>query len=317
MTDRIVALKAFVRTARLGSLSRAGRELGLSQPSMSRILAALEREVGAALIVRTTRAVTLTEAGGDYLARVEPILSALDEADHVARGTGELRGTLRIALSSSFGVRELVPRLPPFMARHPGLKIDLAFSDGRHDLVAEGMDLALRLGNLTDSSAVARKVAVAPRLLAASPAYLAKAGMPASPASLADHALITGSGGLATSAWVFTKDGRHTSIRVEGRLMATVNEGATAAAVAGLGIMRNSLWGCRAELERGDLVQVLPDWTIEPIELHAVFPAGRAAAPAARAFVDYFTQSMGAVPARSAASAGQRRGSTSRARSRP
>src|ERR1700749_3806885 len=115
MSDRLHALRLFVRVARTGSFSRAGRELGLSQPSASRIVAALEREVGAALLTRTTRALTLTEAGADYLARVEPILAALEEADHAARGTGELRGTLRIGISSSFATREVIPRLGAFL----------------------------------------------------------------------------------------------------------------------------------------------------------------------------------------------------------
>jgi DNA-binding transcriptional LysR family regulator len=287
MTDRLLALRILMRTARSGSFSRAGRELGLSQPSVSRILAQLEKEVGAALLVRTTRAVTLTDAGVDYLARVEPLLSALDEADHAARGTGELRGALRVALSFSFGVREVIPRLPKFLEHHPALRIDLGINDARQDLVADGVDVALRLGPLPDSSAVARKLAQAPRLLAASPAYLELRGWPRNPGDLAAHAVIIGPGGAAPNAWSFTKDGRRASVRVEGQLTTAANEGATAGAVAGLGITLTSLWGCRAELERGDLAQVMEDWTMEPVELHALFPAGRAASPAARAFIDY------------------------------
>src|SRR3954462_5459833 len=133
MNDRLFALRLFARVARTGSFSRAGRELGLSQPSASRIAAALEREVGAALMTRTTRGLTLTEAGADYLARIEPILAALEEADHAARGTGELRGTLRVALTLGFGVREVIPLLPAFMQLHPALRIDLLMNDRNHD----------------------------------------------------------------------------------------------------------------------------------------------------------------------------------------
>jgi DNA-binding transcriptional LysR family regulator len=292
MTDRLLALRAFVRTAHSGSFSRTGRELGLSQPSVSRILVQLEKEVGAALLVRTTRAVTLTDAGADYLARVEPLLSALDEADHAARGTGELRGLLRVALSFSFGVREVIPRLPKFLERHPALRIDLGINDSRRDLVADGVDVALRLGPLPDSAAVARKLAQAPRLLAASPAYLKLHGWPRNPGDLAAHAVIVGPAGIGPNAWSFTKDGRRTSVRIEGQLTTAANEGATAAAVAGLGITLTSLWGCRAELERGDLAQIMEDWTMEPMELHALFPAGRAASPAARAFIDYLAPQL-------------------------
>ena len=292
MTDRLLALRTFARTARSGSFSRAGRALGLSQPSVSRILAQLEKEVGAALLIRTTRAVTLTDAGHDYLTRIEPLLAAIEEADHAARGGGELRGLLRIALSFSFGVREVIPRLPEFLARHSALRIDLGINEARQDLVAEGVDVALRLGALASSSALARKLAQAPRLVAASPAYLARRGRPASPDDLAGHDLIVGPGGTGAHAWTFVKDGRSASIRVEGRLTTAANEGATAAAVAGLGVTLTSLWGCRAELARGELLQVLEDWTLEPMALHAVFPVGRAASPAARAFIDYLAQRL-------------------------
>src|SRR6187549_834964 len=155
MSDRLFALRLFARVARTGSFSRAGRELGLSQPSVSRIAAELEREVGAALMTRTTRGLRLTEAGADYLARIEPILAALEEADHAARGTGELRGTLRVSLPLGFGLREVIPLLPAFMQLHPALRIDLSLTDRNEDLVAEGIDVALRTGPLADSSSVA------------------------------------------------------------------------------------------------------------------------------------------------------------------
>jgi DNA-binding transcriptional LysR family regulator len=292
MSDRLLALRTFVRTAHSGSFSRAGRELGLSQPSISRILAQLESEVGARLLVRTTRAVALTEAGADYLARIEPLLSALEEADHAARGTGELRGLLRIALSSSFGVREVIPRLPEFLKRHPALRIDLSINDQRQDLVADGVDVALRLGVLSDSSAVARKIGEAPRVVVASPAYLQRRGRPRDPADLAAHVVIVGPGGTSLNAWTFLRDGRRLSVRVEGRLTTPANEGAVAGAVAGLGVTLTSTWGCRAEIERGDLVPLLEDWEMDPVEAHALFPAGRAASPAARAFVDYLAPQL-------------------------
>ncbi len=289
MTDRLLALRTFVRTAHAGSFSRAARDLGLSQPSISRILARLETEVGAKLLVRTTRAVALSEAGADYLARIEPLLSAHEEADHAARGTGELRGSLRIALSSSFGVREVIPRLPKFLERHPALRIDLGINDQRQDLVVEGVDVALRLGSLPDSSAVARKLAEAPRVLAASPAYLERRGRPRNPEDFASHAMIIGPG---PNAWTFTKNGQRISVRVEGQLTTAANEGAVAGGVAGLGITLTSFWGCRAEIERGDLIRIMEDWAMDPVEVHALFPPGRAASPAARAFIDYLAPQL-------------------------
>jgi DNA-binding transcriptional LysR family regulator len=284
-------LRVFARTARLGSLSAAARELGLSQPSVSRILATLEREIGAVLLHRTTRAVTLSEAGTDYLARIEPLLTALEEADHAARGTGELRGVLRIALPSSFSIREIIPRLPGFLERHPALRVDLGINDQRQDLVAEGVDLALRLGTLADSSAVVRRLGRAPRVLSASPTYLQRAGIPRTPAALSGHAVILGPA-AGSDGWGFVKDGRRTSVRVRGRVTCAANEGAVAAAVAGLGITMTSLWGCGTELRQGLLIRVLEDWTMDPVELHAVFTAGGPPKPAARAFVDYLAAEL-------------------------
>jgi DNA-binding transcriptional LysR family regulator len=292
MSDRFFALRLFARIAHTGSFSRAGRDLGLSQPSASRIATELERDVGAALLTRTTRGVTLTEAGADYLARIEPLLVALEEADHAARGTGELRGTLRVALSVNFGVREVIPRLPDFMHRHPALHIELLMDDRRHDLVNESIDVALRWGALTDSSATALRLGVSPRVVVASPAYLARAGTPDTPERLANHEVIIGPLGAGLGWWSFERDGRTATVRVEGRLTTSTNQAAAAAAVAGLGIVSLGLWNCRPELASCVLVQVLADWQLKPIELHALFAAGRAAKPSARAFADYLATAL-------------------------
>ena len=233
MNDRLSALKLFARAARLGNFSRAGRELGLSQPSASRLIAALEKEVGATLFSRTTRAVTLTESGATYLMRVEAILAALDDADHEARGTGELRGSLRVGTSSSFLLREIIPRLPAFMKQHPSLKIELVANDRYQDLVTEGIDVAFRFGALPDSSATARKIIHLPRILIASPDYLRVWGMPTIPSDLARHSVIIGPA-QPSPTFSFRKDGRVVSVRVDSRLSMTINEAVTASAVGGL-----------------------------------------------------------------------------------
>lgn len=292
MNDRLFALRLFTRVARTGSFSRAGREFGLSQPSASRIIAALERDVGAVLLTRTTRAVALTEAGTDYLARIEPLLAELEEADHAARGTGEIRGLLRVGLSSSFAMREVIPRLPAFLQRHLALRIDLLMSDQRQHLLSEGVDVALRFGVLTDSSATAHRLGVVQRVLVASPAYLQRAGAPQVPADLADHCIVIGPAGVGLDGWTFRRDGRAQTIRVEARLTCNMNEGAVAAAVAGLGIVSTGHWGCRAELKSGALVRLLADWQMDSAEVHALFPAGRSAKPSARAFAGYLAKEL-------------------------
>ena len=287
MNDKLLALRLFVRVAHTGSFSAAARELDLSQPSVSRIIAALEEEVGAALVTRTTRAVTLTDVGNDYLTRVEAILVSLEEADHAARGSRELRGSLRVALPASFGVREIVPVMPGFLARHPALNVSLLMSDQRQDTIKEGVDVALRLGELADSSATARLIGRTQRLVAASPTYLKARGMPETPADLAAHAAIVGPAGTTAGTWSFQKDGQSVSVRINSRLTVSFNEAAVAAAVAGIGIVTTALWGCRAELASGSLIQLLPDWKMGEVEVHGMFSPGRLPKPSARALVEY------------------------------
>jgi DNA-binding transcriptional LysR family regulator len=287
MNDKLLALRLFVRVARTGSFSAAARELDLSQPSVSRIIAALEEDVGGALVTRTTRAVTLTDVGNDYLASVEAILASLEEADHAARGSRELRGSLRVAMPASFGVREIIPVLPGFLSRHPLLNVSLLMSDQRQDTIKEGVDVALRLGELADSSATARLIGRTQRLVAASPTYLKARGMPETPVDLAAHAAIVGPAGTSAGTWSFQKDGQSVSVRINSRLTVSFNEAAVAAAVAGIGVVTTALWGCRAELASGSLIQLLPDWKMGEVEVHGMFTPGRLPKPAARALVEY------------------------------
>ncbi|SOE98960.1 DNA-binding transcriptional regulator, LysR family [Burkholderia sp. OK233] len=287
MNDRIFSLQLFVRVARSGSFSIAGRELGISQPTASRIVAALEKQVGVALLVRTTRAVTLTEAGSEYLSRIESVLAALEEADHAARGTGELRGILRVATASGFAIRGVLPRLTRFTDQHPALRIELVLSDDRQDLVGESIDVALRIGVLGDSTAIARKIGTVHRVVVAAHGYLAKAGTPSVPGDLAHHAIIVGPAGRGTEGWAFQRDGKSSSVRVEGRVIVNGTDAAVAAAVAGLGILSTGDLSVMNELETGQLVRVLPDWKMGSADINVVLPAGRSAKPSARAFSDF------------------------------
>jgi DNA-binding transcriptional LysR family regulator len=279
------ALRVFVRVARAGSFSRAARALGLSQPSASRIVATLEKEIGAVLLTRSTRALSLTEAGAEYLGRVESALGDLDEAEQAARGTGELRGVLRIAASSSFTEHALIPRLDEFLRRNPKLRMVLLVNDQRQALVTEGVDLAFRFGSLADSAATARRLGRIERVLVASPAYLRRAGSLKAPGDLNSHSIIEGP--MGTEGWTFEKDGRRVSLRLEGRLAVSGNEGVVAAAVAGLGIATTGIIALRKELANHSLVRVLPEWRLAAVDVHAVFPSGRVAKPAARALVDH------------------------------
>jgi DNA-binding transcriptional LysR family regulator len=288
MNDHIDALRLFIRVARRGSFSAAGRELGVPQSTVSRTIATLEREIGASLLVRTTRAVTVTDAGAEFLARIEPILADLDEAEQTARHSGELRGTLRIGIGTSLAARIVIPHLKPFLDRHPALRIDLLLDDQKQDLVKEGVDVAFRFGALADSTATARKLVSWPRVLAAAPGYLSSAPALDSPADLAAHAIIIGPQGAGD--WTFRKGGTATSVRLDGRLRVTDLQGAYLAAVEGMGIVLTTLPAFRREFESGVLVQVLTEWDLGSVDVHAVFTSGRAAKPSARAIVAYLAE---------------------------
>ena len=292
MSDRFLDLALFVRVADTGNLSRAGRELGYAQPTVSRVIGAMEDRLGVKLLIRTTRKVTPTEAGSALLERARTVLADLEDAENAARGANGLSGVLRIATPVTFGAREIAPRLAPFLHAHPALRVELLMADRRVDLIDEGVDLAIRLGVLDDSSFVSRRLATAPRYLVASPAYIALHGSPRVPADLQGHDIVSG---RAPGVEVWTL--RHavtgeTTLKLGGRVVATSTEGVLAAAVAALGIAMVSAFACRAELQRGDLVRLLDDHSLSPIDVHALLPAGRRVPGKTRAFTEYLARAL-------------------------
>lgn len=281
------SLKVFTRVARLGSFSVAARECDLSQSQVSRIISDLEADLGARLLSRTTRAVKLTDSGEEFLLRIEAVLAALDEAEHGVRGGGSLRGLLRMSAPSSIAVRELIPRLAPFAAMHPDLQIDVRMGDQPQDLVKDAVDVAIRVGNLTDSTATTMLITHIPRVIVAAPVYLAAHGMPTHPDMLQQHRIVGGPAANVPTAWRFERAGETVAVPLEPHFRCSENEGAVAATAAGLGITSTTGWACRRELQEGTLVQVLNDWKTAQIPLRACLPLGRATRPAGRAVVDY------------------------------
>ncbi len=295
MTDRFDAINLFIRVARTRSFSIAARERGISQPTVSRAIASLEKEIGVALFARTPRSVILTDAGADYFTRVEAALTALDEATDAVRGSGLLRGTLRVGTSSSFAMRVVIPRLSAFLTAHPELKVNLLLDDRRQDLIAQGIDVALRFGVLEDSNAVARRIHAWPRIAAASPSYIAKFGKPLSPADLTKFEVISGVAGNGAGV-SFRKEGQVSSVKVDGQLTVSANEGCVAAAVAGIGIVVTTSGSCANELQNGSLVRLLDRWDLGSVELNAVYAMGRQAKPAARAFTEFLIAELASNP---------------------
>ena len=295
----ILSLKLYTRVARLGSFSAAARECGLSQSQVSRIVADLESDLGARLLSRTTRAVTLTEAGTGFLARIEPILNALEEAEHSVRDGSDLRGMLRMSMPTSIGIREIIPRLTPFLAQHPNLRLQLSLGDRPQDLVKEAVDVAIRLGRLVDSSATATMITKIPRVVVASSTYLKVHGTPKVPTDLKQHRIVGGPASVVPTAWRFSRDGEEFALDLEADFSTDENEGAVAAAAAGIGITSTSAWACRRELTDGTLIQLLSDWQLADIPVHAYLPMGRATRAAGRAVVEYLTADLRRAPAAS------------------
>ncbi len=293
MNDRLQQLALFVRTVETGSFSRAAREFGLTQPSVSRAVAALEERLGVKLITRTTRQLSATDAGEALLARAREALAAVEDAEDAARGADRLSGVLRVALPTTYGARRIAPLLPAFLDRHPRLKIDLMMSDRYENLIAEGAELALRVGEQPDSSFVARKLESARRLFVAAPSYLAQRGVPVSLADLADHDLIGGGpAALGEQSWAARRNGRTEISPVAPRVHVRAASGVVACAAAGLGVAVASIWMCAEELASGELTEVLADYACDPIVAFVVFPAGRRPSQKARVFADYLEQAV-------------------------
>lgn len=289
-------LNLFVRIAQLRSISAAARDLGLSPAAASARLAALERRLSARLLHRTTRQTTLTEDGLAFLPHAEHVVHAADSARAaLGREQAAPRGTLRVAAPASFARMHIVPGLPDFCGRYPGLALDLRISDSIVDLVEGAFDVAVRYTDLSDSSFVARRLAPDNRVLVASPEYLKQRGQPKTPDDLADHAcLVVGTLDL----WTFRgEDGEPIEQRVTPSLR--INDGSAVrdAASAGLGIALMATWCAADELRSGALVSALPAYPLISTQtLWALYPSSRELAPKVRAFIDWLVERFGHQP---------------------
>ncbi len=265
----------------------------MSQSQASRLIADLEAELGVRLLSRTTRAVVPTEVGGDFLGRIEPILAALDEAEHSVRDGGELRGQIRMSMPTSFGIRSVIPRLASFVQRHANLRIELLLGDRRQDLIKGAVDAAIRLGTAlrfdSDDQADSEPFRAWQSLLRNT---LPVCGAPECPEDLVRHRIVGGTAAASTTAWRFLRDGQESAIKLEPHFTTDENEGSIAAAAAGYGITSTSGWACRRELENGTLIRLLPEWHLAGIPVHAYFPMGRATRAAARAAIDHLAEAF-------------------------
>lgn len=299
MLDRFTGMQVFTRVAALGSLSGAARALGMSQTMATKHIAALETRLGTRLLHRTTRRLTLTEAGRSYLEACERILEDVTGADATASAaTVDVRGTLRLNVPVSFGILEIAPLLPEFSRRHPALAIELGLNDRHIDLLEEGWDLAVRIGTLKDSSMQARRLAPCRMLVCAAPSYLSAHSKPKTIHDLKPHNCLgyTLSRSAGVGRWHFGKDGKATA-QVQGTLKANNGDALVAAAVAGLGIIYQPSFLVAREVAAGRLVSLKLDR--EPADLngiYAVYPADRNPPAKIRAMVDFLASHFSPIP---------------------
>ncbi|MBV9190601.1 MAG: LysR family transcriptional regulator [Betaproteobacteria bacterium] len=290
-------MAVFAKVVAAGSLSAAARELGTSPTLISRRLAALEFRLGVRLVNRTTRSLNLTVEGSRYYEACTRVLADIQEADaEVAAGRVEPRGALKVALPASFGHQHVAPLVPKFAERYPKVELALSLSDRSVNVMDEGFDLAVCIADLRDSSLAARRLAPNRRVVCASPGYLAAHGTPRTPEDLAKHNCLVVSD--FTANWEYkTRDGRSTSVRVQGRYACDNWEVLRQWALAGLGIALKSTWDVYRQLEEGSLVVLLPEYTFHSdVAIYAVYPHRRFLPAKTRVFIEFLAESFGPDP---------------------
>jgi DNA-binding transcriptional LysR family regulator len=290
MSNRLQQLALFVRTVETGSFSSAAREFGLTQRLPPRARSLRWRNGWGSSSSRGRRGSSPPQTPAKHCSRARDALAAVEDAENAARGADRISGVLRVALPTTYGARRIAPLLPAFLDRHPRLKIDLMMSDRYENLIAEGAELALRVGQQPDSSFVARKLESARRLFVAAPSYLARRGIPECLGDLAQHDLIGGGPAApGEDSWAAGRNGRTAIVAVEPRVRARSAAGVVAYASLGLGV---AVASCADELTSGALIEVLTEHTLDPMTAFVVFPAGRWPSQKARIFADYLEQAV-------------------------
>ncbi|MEM7159868.1 MAG: LysR family transcriptional regulator [Myxococcota bacterium] len=295
--DRLNAYGSFLRVVEAGSFSAAARELGVTQPTISKQIAALEAELETALLVRTTRKLSLTDAGNQLYESARSIL------DEVARTEAAVRrldqepvGTLRVNLPLVFGQECIVPLLPEFLRAHPKIELDLHFTDRYVDLLEEGVDIVVRIGTTPDSTLVARKLGLTRRVVVASPDFLARHGMPQQPGELATRPCVVFASGGSGSRWVFERGGQRSAVRLSSIVRSDNGHVLRDLAVRGVGITTLASWLVAPDIEAGRLVPLLEDYTMPTMDITALYPSRRFLPHRARRFLEFLERRFSGHP---------------------
>lgn len=299
--DRFSALAAFVAVVEAEGFAPAARQMGLATSSVTRQVNSLEETLGTLLVNRSTRSITLTDAGARYYEDARRILGEIEEADRgVREGDGPPSGVLRVSLPIAFARRHVAPSVPSFLERFPEIELDLLTTDSVVNLVEDRIDIAIRLSALDASSLIARKLAPHRRIVCASPAYLERHGVPETPQALEDHRCLIFDYERGEANWHLCKDGRDDTVRVRGPLKASGSEVLVEAALGGAGIVLMPTWLVGADIAAGRLVALLTDHEPNPSPtpgaISAVYLPNRRGSKKVRAFVDHLIEVFGTPP---------------------
>ena len=295
--DHLQAMRVFARVAHLGSFTKAAEQLQLPRPTVSNAVQYLEKHLKIRLLQRTTRRVALTAEGATYYERCVRLLADLDDVETLFEDAGASpRGVIRVDLPERFALNQVIPALPDFHARYPDLRVMISTTDRFVDLVSDGIDCAVRVGVLSDTSLVARRVGEMAQINCASPAYLARYGTPRSPDDLPDHVAVgyfsSRTGRELDWEYADMDSGALQTVKMRSVVAVNSSQAYLACCIAGLGLIQVPRDGLAPLLEDGSLVEVLPEWHAAPLPVSVMFPNGRHLAPRVRIFVDWLAQTL-------------------------
>ena len=290
--DNLNAMEVFVRVVQAGSFSAAARALDLTPSAVSKQIGRLEDRLAARLINRTTRQLKLTDVGAAFYERCTRILADIAEAEQaVVDLHGAPRGVLKLNVPGAFGRLHIAPLIPEFLARYPEVTVDLGFNDRFIDLVEEGVDVVIRIGELADSSLIARRLAPNRRVVCGAPSYFQARGLPQVPEDLAQHNCLVYTYRASRNDWRFRgPDDSESVVQVSGNLESNNAEALRATVLQGLGVALLPLWLVGEDLKAGVLVEVLPDYHAPDSSIHAIYPPGRHLSPKVRGLVDFLAE---------------------------
>ena len=295
--DLLSPMRTFVRVVEAGSFTAVANEQNTTQPTISRQIAALEDHLGARLLTRTTRALTLTDDGRAFYEHALRALEAVAEAEGVVgRRRGNPSGLLRLATPVVFGRLHIVPRLPAFLARFPDVSVEVVMSDGFADLVEQGIDVAIRVGEVTDPGLIARRIGTARRVTVAAPAYLERHSAPEAPADLVDHDCIVYTRLVTGNRWTFESPTGPLTVEVSGRFKADNSEAVREGVLGGLGIAVIPAFAFRDEIETRAVRVLLKGYEPRQLPMHAVYPSRRLVPLKVRAIIEYLADELSLDP---------------------